>query len=41
MRGLAYHYADGPPLLQDLTFTVEPGRTVAVVGATGQRQVAR
>ena len=31
---LRYQHADGPPLLDDLTFTVEPGRTVAVVGAT-------
>jgi ABC-type multidrug transport system fused ATPase/permease subunit len=34
VRRLAYHYADGPPLLDDLTFSVAPGRTVAVVGAT-------
>jgi ATP-binding cassette subfamily B protein len=34
VRHLRYHYAEGPPLLDDLTFTVEPGRTVAVVGAT-------
>jgi ABC-type multidrug transport system fused ATPase/permease subunit len=34
VRGLAYRYADGPQLLDDLSFTVEPGRTVAVVGAT-------
>ena len=34
VHGLSYRYADGPPLLQDLTFSVEPGRTVAVVGAT-------
>jgi len=34
VHGLTYRYADGPPLLQDLTFSVEPGRTVAVVGAT-------
>ena len=32
--GLAYRYPGGVPLLEDLTFTVEPGRTVAVVGAT-------
>ncbi len=31
---LGYRHTDGPPLLDDLTFTVEPGRTVAVVGAT-------
>ena len=34
VRRLGYRYTDGPPLLEDLTFTVEPGRTVAVVGAT-------
>lgn len=34
VRDLAYRYEDGPPLLADLSFTVEPGRTVAVVGAT-------
>jgi ABC-type multidrug transport system fused ATPase/permease subunit len=34
VRDLTYRYADGPPLLSGLTFTVEPGRTVAVVGAT-------
>ena len=34
VRHLGYHYPDAPPLLQDLTFSVEPGRTVAVVGAT-------
>jgi ABC-type multidrug transport system fused ATPase/permease subunit len=34
VRELSYRYADGPALLDDLTFTVAPGRTVAVVGAT-------
>jgi ABC-type multidrug transport system fused ATPase/permease subunit len=34
VRHLAYRYPGGPPLLDDLSFTVEPGRTVAVVGAT-------
>jgi ABC-type multidrug transport system fused ATPase/permease subunit len=34
VRALAYRYDDGPALLDDLTFTVAPGRTVAVVGAT-------
>lgn len=32
--GLAYSYEPGRDLLRDVTFTVEPGRTVAVVGAT-------
>ncbi|MFC6285635.1 ABC transporter ATP-binding protein [Nocardioides sp. GCM10027113] len=32
--GLAYAYDGGPPLLRDVSFTVEPGRTVALVGAT-------
>jgi ATP-binding cassette subfamily B protein len=31
---LAFAYADGPLVLSDVTFTVAPGRTVAVVGAT-------
>ncbi len=34
VRDLAYRYDGGPPLLADLSFSVEPGRTVAVVGAT-------
>jgi len=32
--GLAYRHPGGVRLLDDLTFAVEPGRTVAVVGAT-------
>lgn len=31
---LAYSYVPGQALLEDVDFTVEPGRTVAVVGAT-------
>jgi len=31
---LAFSHVPGQPLLRDLTFTVEPGRTVALVGAT-------
>src|SRR3954452_6414956 len=34
VRDLVYSYTDERPLLDGLTFTVEPGRTVAVVGAT-------
>lgn len=34
VRHLAYRYDPEQPLLEDVTFTVEPGRTVAVVGAT-------
>ena len=34
VRHLGYRYDPDQPLLEDLTFTVEPGRTVAVVGAT-------
>jgi ATP-binding cassette, subfamily B, bacterial len=34
VRHLAFHYPEGPRLLDDLTFSVEPGRTVAIVGAT-------
>jgi ABC-type multidrug transport system fused ATPase/permease subunit len=32
--GLAYAYEPGTPLLKGVTFDVEPGRTVAIVGAT-------
>lgn len=32
--GLAYRYEPDQPLIEDVTFTVEPGRTVALVGAT-------
>jgi ABC-type multidrug transport system fused ATPase/permease subunit len=31
---LAFGYAGGPPVLRDVSFSVGPGRTVAVVGAT-------
>jgi ABC-type multidrug transport system fused ATPase/permease subunit len=31
---VAYAYVPDEPLLRDVTFTVEPGRTVALVGAT-------
>lgn len=34
VQHLAYRYDSGQPLLEDVSFTVEPGRTVAVVGAT-------
>ena len=34
VRRLGYSYDPAQDLLDDLTFTVEPGRTVAVVGAT-------
>lgn len=34
VQHLAYAYDSEQPLLQDLSFTVEPGRTVALVGAT-------
>jgi ABC-type multidrug transport system fused ATPase/permease subunit len=34
VRNLAYRYEPEQSLLEDLSFTVQPGRTVAVVGAT-------
>ena len=34
LEGVAYSYEEGAPLLIDVTFTVEPGRTVALVGPT-------
>ncbi|GAA4961181.1 ABC transporter ATP-binding protein [Actinoplanes utahensis] len=32
---VGYRYAQGPPVLTDVTFTVPAGKTVALVGATG------
>ncbi|MFF5280466.1 ABC transporter ATP-binding protein [Streptomyces sp. NPDC013171] len=32
---VAFRYEDGRPLIEDLSLTVEPGRTVAIVGPTG------
>jgi len=32
---VSFAYADGPPVLRDVTFTVPAGATVAVVGPTG------
>ena len=33
--GVNFAYKEGEPVLQDLSFTIEPGKTVAVVGYTG------
>lgn len=35
MDAVSFAYADGAPVLSDVTFTIPPGRTVAVVGPTG------
>ena len=32
---VSFSYADGPQVLRDISFTVEPGTTVAIVGETG------
>ncbi|GAC1380663.1 MAG: ABC transporter ATP-binding protein [Marmoricola sp.] len=34
VEGVRFAYPGGPDVLRDLTFSVEPGRTVAIVGAT-------
>jgi len=34
-EGVSFAYQPGTPVLQDIDFTVEPGRSVALVGATG------
>ena len=36
-ENVAFHYGrdGGEPILQDLSFSIEPGRTLAVLGATG------
>ena len=35
LRGVTFAYEGGPPILSDIDLTVEPGRTVAIVGPTG------
>jgi ATP-binding cassette subfamily B multidrug efflux pump len=34
-RDVTFEYNPGEPVLRDVSFTIEPGRTVAIVGATG------
>jgi ATP-binding cassette, subfamily B, bacterial len=34
-RNVAFSYADGQPVLQNVSFVAEPGQTIALVGATG------
>jgi ATP-binding cassette, subfamily B, bacterial len=34
-EGVTFAYGEGAPVLQDISFTVEPGQTVAIVGQTG------
>ena len=34
-EGVSFSYAKDQPLIEDLSFTAEPGRTVAIVGPTG------
>jgi ATP-binding cassette subfamily B protein len=33
--GVRFGYGDGPDVIKDLSFTIEPGETVAIVGRTG------
>ena len=35
LRDLTFAYGDGPPVLEHVSFRVEPGETVAIVGPTG------
>ena len=35
VHGLSFQYADGPPVLQAVDLTVEPGERLALVGPTG------
>ncbi len=35
LRGVSFGYGEGEPVLRDIDLTVEPGRTVALVGPTG------
>jgi ATP-binding cassette subfamily B protein len=32
---VSHHYEDGVPVLSDVSFTAEPGQTIAIVGPTG------
>lgn len=41
LEDLAYRYDPDQPVLEDVTFTVEPGRTVAIVGATASGKSTR
>jgi ATP-binding cassette subfamily B protein len=34
-EGVSFAYGEGPPVLSDIDFSVEPGRSLALVGATG------
>jgi ABC-type multidrug transport system fused ATPase/permease subunit len=34
-RNVSYHYTPDKPVLKDISFTVEPGQSVALVGPTG------
>lgn len=34
-RNVSFAYADGPPVLEDVSFSVRPGETIALVGPTG------
>jgi len=34
-RGVSFAYGSGPRVLHDVSFAVEPGETIAIVGATG------
>ncbi len=34
-RDLTFGYGGGPPVLRDVSFAIEPGQRVAIVGATG------
>lgn len=35
VRGLTFAYAGGPPVLKDVSFHIEPGEKLAIVGPTG------
>jgi ATP-binding cassette subfamily B protein len=35
VRGLTFAYAGGPPVLKDVSFQIEPGEKLAIVGPTG------
>jgi ATP-binding cassette subfamily B protein len=39
-KGVSFGYEDGDPILEDISFKVKPGQTVAIVGQTGSSKTS-
>uniref|UniRef100_A0A7E4UTK8 ATP-binding cassette sub-family B member 6, mitochondrial n=1 Tax=Panagrellus redivivus TaxID=6233 RepID=A0A7E4UTK8_PANRE len=35
VNNVSFHYSEGQPILKNISFTVQPGKTIAIVGASG------